>query len=140
MDNLTDFGAFVKCERQKQRMYLGQLATLANVSESTVSRIEKGRSVAAGAQWAVLQALGVSLAPVGALAQHYAVLVNGHDSKTWYAAGIAALEDGGRIRLTLPLLARRTLLLRPVADASEAETWPFRVTEREAWPKRSTDT
>jgi transcriptional regulator with XRE-family HTH domain len=139
MNNLTDLGAFVKSERQKGRLYLGQLAEMAKVSESTVSRIEKGRSVSAAAQWAVLQALGVSLAPVGAPAQHYAVLVNGHDSRTWYAAGIAALEDDGRIRLTLPLLARRTLLLRPVADASEAETWPFRVTEREAWPKGDED-
>jgi transcriptional regulator with XRE-family HTH domain len=134
-------GETIRQVREGRGWTQARLAKEAQITQAALSQLELGRrSPMMTTLIAIADALNVTLDAlagrhVAGSAQHYVALVNGHDSKTWYAAGIAALEDDGRIRLTLPLLARRTLLLRPVADASEAEAWPFRVTEREAWPK-----
>jgi transcriptional regulator with XRE-family HTH domain len=137
MQNPSDTARSLANARKSQGHSLRDLASLSGVSAATISRMERGYPVYLETVQAIAAALGkhfaLTLPPDEP--QHFVVLVNGHDSKTWYASGVAAQEGDGRIRLTLPLLARRTLLLRPVADASEAEAWPFRVTEREAWPK-----
>jgi transcriptional regulator with XRE-family HTH domain len=133
MSETNHLGASVRRMRTARRWSIKELAKRAEVSESTVARLERGsQDVSLSLVAAIALALGSRLridVPC------FVPLSIGKDSKEWIRAGDAAVEADGRIRLTLPLSRPRTLLLRPVADASGAEAWPFRVTEREAWPK-----
>jgi transcriptional regulator with XRE-family HTH domain len=128
MANQTSIGSLVRQARQDAGLSILATASASGVSESTISRLERGGATSVLLAEAVLTALGrsLTLADANPIPLHYLASVCGHTSKEWHRVGTAVqMPDEDFVRVHIPLGAKPIFLHRCTSEEAAPDGVPL---------------